>query len=200
MALLSSKGKLTRDSFTGWFMAAPAMVLIGLFLITPFLLGLGFSFTNQRLTSPNPTEFVGVENYTRLLGIGVLKLEPEREADGSLKQDADGATSYPRIRTFTRNNPDYPHLDGMREYKSFSWGENQIVILARDVVFFDSARQHAFLRGGRCPGSGGAGVVSCPVGEPEDSRRHDFPRGLLHARRAVGCGGGVALAVYLCGG
>ena len=135
MALLSSKGKLTRDSFTGWFMAAPAMALIGLFLITPFLLGLGFSFTNQRLTSPNPTEFVGVENYTRLLGIGVLKLEPEREADGSLKQDADGATSYPRIRTFTRNNPDYPHLDGMREYKSFSWGENQIVILARDVVF-----------------------------------------------------------------
>ena len=59
MALLSSKGKLTRDSFTGWFMAAPAMALIGLFLITPFLLGLGFSFTNQRLTSPNPTEFVG---------------------------------------------------------------------------------------------------------------------------------------------
>ncbi|MCZ7853558.1 carbohydrate ABC transporter permease [Agrobacterium salinitolerans] len=135
MALFSSKGKLTRDGFIGWFMAGPAMVLIGLFLITPFLLGLGFSFTNQRLTSPNPTEFVGVENYTRLLGIGVLTLEPEREADGSLKQGADGAISYPRIRNFTRNNPDYPYLEGMREYKSFTWGENQIVILARDVVF-----------------------------------------------------------------
>ncbi|WP_425624738.1 hypothetical protein [Agrobacterium radiobacter] len=61
-------------------------------------LELGFSFTNQRLTSPNPTEFVGVENYTRLLGIGVLTLEPEREADGSLKQGADGTISYPRIR------------------------------------------------------------------------------------------------------
>ena len=75
MAFFSSKGKLTRDGFTGWIMAAPAMMLIGLFLITPFLLGLGFSFTNQRLTSPNPTEFVGVENYTRLLGIGVLMIE-----------------------------------------------------------------------------------------------------------------------------
>ena len=116
-------------------MAAPAVVLIGLFLITPFLLGLGFSFTNQRLTSPNPTEFVGFENYSRLLGVGVLTLKPERQADGSISRDADGSISYPRIRNFTRNNPDYPHLDGMREYKHFSWGEDRIVILARDVVF-----------------------------------------------------------------
>lgn len=135
MALFSSQGKPARDSFTGWFMAAPAVVLIGLFLITPFLLGLGFSFTNQRLTSPNPTEFVGFENYSRLLGVGVLTLKPERQADGSISRDADGSISYPRIRNFTRNNPDYPHLGGMREYKNFSWGENRIVILARDVVF-----------------------------------------------------------------
>ncbi|KQO76130.1 sugar ABC transporter permease [Rhizobium sp. Leaf262] len=135
MARLSSPGKLTRDSITGWFMAAPAMVLIGLFLIAPFLLGLGFSFTNQRLTSPNPTQFVGMENYSRLLGVGVLTLEPERETDGSIKQDTNGAISYPRIRSFTRNNPDYPHLDGMREYTSVTWGENQIVVLASDVVF-----------------------------------------------------------------
>ncbi|WP_262567435.1 hypothetical protein [Agrobacterium tumefaciens] len=43
----------------------------------------------------------------------MLTLEPEREADGSLKQGADG--SYRRIRNFTRNNPDYPHLEGMRD-------------------------------------------------------------------------------------
>ncbi|WHA43173.1 carbohydrate ABC transporter permease [Agrobacterium larrymoorei] len=138
MSLFTQQGKLTRNSAAGWLMAAPAILLIGLFLITPFLLGLGFSFTNQRLTSPNPTQFVGTENYTRLLGVGVLTLEPEREDDGSIKRDDDGEISYPRIRNFTRNNADYPHLDGMREYKSFGWGENRIVILARDVVFLTS--------------------------------------------------------------
>ncbi len=78
-----------------------------LFLITPFLLGLGFSFTNQRLTSPIRPSLSALK-ITPLLGIGVLTLQPEKEADGSISRDADGSVSYPRIRNFTRNNPDYP--------------------------------------------------------------------------------------------
>ncbi|WP_245293230.1 carbohydrate ABC transporter permease [Mongoliimonas terrestris] len=49
---------------------APAGLLIFVFIIAPFLLSLGLSFTNQRLVpNPNlPTSFQGFSNYLRLFG------------------------------------------------------------------------------------------------------------------------------------
>lgn len=46
-------------------MAAPAIVLLVLFLIVPVLLGFALSFTNARLISPNPPRFVGLDNFLR---------------------------------------------------------------------------------------------------------------------------------------
>ena len=60
-----------------------------------------FSFTNQRLISPNPTEFTGLSNYRQLLGIGVLTLDPLKDASGAV-QMTDGAPVYPAVRSFTR--------------------------------------------------------------------------------------------------
>ena len=44
---------------------APAMVLLGLFLVVPTLLAVVLSFTNARLISPEGPSFVGLDNYTR---------------------------------------------------------------------------------------------------------------------------------------
>lgn len=52
---------------TGLAMAAPAILLLLLFLIIPVLLGFGLSFTNARLISPNPPRFVGLDNFIRAL-------------------------------------------------------------------------------------------------------------------------------------
>ena len=46
-------------------MAAPALLLLGLFLAVPVLLAFGLSFTNARLISPNPPRFVGLDNFSR---------------------------------------------------------------------------------------------------------------------------------------
>jgi len=127
--------KFTRSNSTGWLMAGPAAALMGLFIVLPFLFAIGLSFTNQRLISPNPTQFVGLSNYSQLLGVGLLTLEPERDDAGEILRDEDGATSYPALRGYTRNNPDFPQLDGMREWFSFSLGESRTYVLARDVVF-----------------------------------------------------------------
>ncbi len=57
------------DNITAWLMSAPAFALLGVFLILPFLMAFGLSFTNQRLI-PNvnvPTEFIGLRNYGRML-------------------------------------------------------------------------------------------------------------------------------------
>ena len=127
--------KLTQSNRAGWLFAAPGVALMTLFIILPFFLAFAFSLTNQRLASPNPTEYVGFENYSDLLGLAIFTLEPERGEGGEVLRDDDGEIEYPRLRNFTRNNPDYPNLQGKREWFSWQSGENRTVILASDVVF-----------------------------------------------------------------
>lgn len=127
--------KFTRSNRTGWLMAGPAAFLMAMFIVLPFLFAIILSFTNQRLISPNPTQFIGLSNYESLLGIGVLTLEPERDAAGAIQRDETGAAKYPSLRTYTRKNPDYPQYDGMREWFSFQQGDSRTYVLARDVVF-----------------------------------------------------------------
>lgn len=128
--------KLLQSNRSGWAMAAPAFGLMSLFIILPFIFAFGLSFTNQRLFSPNPTEYTGLANFKQLLGVGLLTLEPERDpASNAIKLDADGTPAYPEVRSFTRKNPDYPQIQGMREWFSVQRGDNRVVVLARDIVF-----------------------------------------------------------------
>lgn len=64
---MSAKFK-QRESLAAWGFAAPAVILLAIFLVLPFLLALGFSFTDQRLISNSDmgTDFVGLRNYVRL--------------------------------------------------------------------------------------------------------------------------------------
>ena len=142
--MAASGSRLLSSNRAGWSMAAPAVGLILLFIIVPFALAFGLSFTNQRLFSPNPTQWVGTANFKQLLGVGVLTLEPERDDAGAVKLDKDGQPTYPRLRGYTRNNPDYPHLQGMQEWFSFRRGENRTYVLASDVVFM-KALKNTFL-------------------------------------------------------
>ena len=126
--------KLTRSNGAGWAFALPGFILLFLFIILPFFFAFWFSLTNQRLISPNPTEFVGLSNYENLLGVSILTLEPRRDEAGQVVRDADGAISYPRVRTITRNL-DFPQYKGMREWFRWQSGENARVVVAKDVVF-----------------------------------------------------------------
>ncbi|MFQ6484243.1 carbohydrate ABC transporter permease [Brachybacterium epidermidis] len=54
-----------RERAVGLSMVAPAVILLLLFLVVPALLGLGLSFTNARLISPEAPRFVGLDNFVR---------------------------------------------------------------------------------------------------------------------------------------
>lgn len=123
------------EAIMGWLMAVPALLVLTLFLVIPFLMAFVMSFTNQRLVSPNPTEWVGMRNFERLLTVRLFTLEPERDESGAIVYDDKGKIAYPRLRTFTRKNPDYPELNGLRELTSWKSGDNRTVVLASDVVF-----------------------------------------------------------------
>ena len=60
--------RFTAYQFTPWLFAAPALVLLFVFLLLPFALAFVFSFTDQRLITNDElgTSFVGFRNYERL--------------------------------------------------------------------------------------------------------------------------------------
>ncbi|NHZ72803.1 MAG: hypothetical protein GWP17_06940 [Aquificales bacterium] len=104
-----------QENIAGWLMVSPAILLILGFLIVPFLMAFGLAFTNQRLISPNPTEYVGGRNFARLLTLRTLAIDPlVDETTGELACDEDGNLTYPRTRAFTRNNPDYRNWTGCK--------------------------------------------------------------------------------------
>ena len=146
------------EAIFGWLMAFPALLVLTVFLVIPFLMAFVMSFTNQRLVSPNPTEWVGLRNFERLLTMRLFTLEPERDEAGNIVYN-DGEISYPRLRTFTRKNPDYPELNGLREFISWQSGENRTVILAADVVFLRALINTLIFAGVIAPLQGGLALL-----------------------------------------
>lgn len=149
-----------QEARAGWAMIAPAAFLMLGFLIIPFFMAFGFAFTNQRLISPNPTEFVGMRNFERLLTVKVLPIEAEVDPDtGATVRDEAGNLVFPRSRNFTRDNPDYPELNGLQE--SFSWvrGTTQYTVLAGDAVFLRSLINIFYFALVIVPVQGGLGLV-----------------------------------------
>ena len=135
---------LTRQTTAGWLFAGPAFLLIVLFLILPFFMAVGFSFTNQRLVSPNPTEFVGARNYERLFGMSLLTLEARRGADNQLIMK-DGAPEFPRLRSYTRNKAEFPQYHRKREWFHINLAEDRrLYVLATDVVFLKAVTNTLF--------------------------------------------------------
>ena len=132
---MADGSKLTQSNGAGWAFALPGFGLMVLFVILPFFFAFGLSLTNQRLISPNPTAYVGLANYRDLLGMGIITLDPLKDDAGATIRDAAGAPTYQKLRELTRNNPDHPNLDGMREWFSWSSGDARTYVLARDVIF-----------------------------------------------------------------
>jgi multiple sugar transport system permease protein len=144
----------------GWLMASPAILLLTGFLIIPFFLAFIFAFTNQRLISPNPTEYVGTRNFARLLTVRTLTIEPiVDEASGEPVLDEEGNFTYPRVRKFTRKNPEYPQYDGLQEWTAWNLGQNRLVLLAGDAVFMKSLINTFFFAIVVVPLQGGLGLL-----------------------------------------
>src|SRR5438876_5254908 len=90
---------LRHDLVPALLLGGTAFVLLLVFLIGPFFMGILFSFTDQRLVSPQPAEYVGTRNYERLLRVAVLPLEPVVDPQtGQPQRDADGTVQFPRSR------------------------------------------------------------------------------------------------------
>src|SRR5438874_11985948 len=94
------KRRLRSGLATALIMGGPAYLLLLVFLIGPFFMGVVYSFTDQRLISPEPAQNIGAKNYSRLLQVSILRLDPLVDpATNQVRHDTHGNVLYPSIRT-----------------------------------------------------------------------------------------------------
>ncbi len=128
-----SKEKM-REAAVAWLMMAPAALGLIVFLAVPFFMAFQLSLTDTRLLSPNPPEFVALENYRQLLRINVIVMEPLRDATtGEVQQDEEGRVLYPRARTILRGDDKYK---GMGELTQFDLFGRHYLVAAGDPTFW----------------------------------------------------------------
>ena len=126
-------------------LGGPAFLLLLLFLIGPFFMGIAFSFTDQRLISPTPAQFVGTRNYARLLQVSILTLDPLVDpATNQPLRDKNGKVQYPPVYTFTQNARKYPQYFELATSFSVDLGNHRYVVLAHDPIFLHSLFNNIF--------------------------------------------------------
>lgn len=86
----------------------PALILLVLFIIIPVGLALTLGFTNAKLGSPQPTQWVGLENFQRLLSLGHIELDATQVHE-LVGEDGD---VYSALRQLTRTGSGHSY-EGM---------------------------------------------------------------------------------------
>jgi multiple sugar transport system permease protein len=114
--------------------AGPALLLFATFILLPLLLAAGATLTNHRLMSPEPTEYVGLDNYKRLLALQLVVVEPLQDASGAPMRDEDGV----RFPTWRQTRLAQPELAGYREAFHIRFGNSKVVLAATDPLFYRS--------------------------------------------------------------
>lgn len=61
-----AKRRINKESATGIAFVAPALILLFVFLIIPFVLSLSYSFMDYNILKPDKKTFVGVANFIKL--------------------------------------------------------------------------------------------------------------------------------------
>ena len=129
------------ENRTARLLAAPGLILIGIFTIVPITLALTLGFTNAQLLAPTNPDFTGLSNFKTLLGVSAVTLHAEKNADGSCVKDETGEIAYEALRPLTREDSPRKDLRGKSEVRRlFANGKDCSikVILAGDPVFWRS--------------------------------------------------------------
>jgi multiple sugar transport system permease protein len=110
-------------------LAGPALLLFAGFVLLPFLMSVAFSFTNIKLLQPEPLEWVGLDNYTRMFALKVIEAPP---AASEIEQQIPSR----QWRRLKRAQPD--SFEGYQYLARFSLGGTNYLIGARDPQFLRS--------------------------------------------------------------
>ncbi|HZD11339.1 MAG TPA: sugar ABC transporter permease [Candidatus Binatia bacterium] len=120
-----------REERLAYLLLIPTLII--LFVIAFYPLGSVFynSLTNRQFAGTQETQFVGLRNYSNLLSLTVVNLEPKVDDNGQIVRDPDtGEIDYPPAVTVLPREP-----KRYRELAQFSLFGNRYVIGASDAEF-----------------------------------------------------------------
>ena len=64
---MSAKRKHGRENLAGWLMSLPALLMLTVFVLIPFISAFIFSFYNIKMNTERPPTWMGLEQYRRIL-------------------------------------------------------------------------------------------------------------------------------------
>lgn len=134
---------LSRQSLLAWNLLLPTVIILILIAARPLERTFIASLTNQVFAAAEEdvTEFVGFQNYARLLGFRLDIMDCERNDDGTCVVDDDGSLEFLRPRDVL--GEDYRDLR-FRIARRYEFGESQLVLSVRDRDFFNAIENTLF--------------------------------------------------------
>ena len=134
---------MSRQSLLAWNLLLPTVIILILIAARPLERTFIASLTNQVFAAAEEdvTEFVGFQNYARLLGFRLDIMACERNDDGTCVVDDDGSLEFLRPRDVL--GEDYRGLR-FRIARRYEFGESQLVLSVRDRDFFNAIENTLF--------------------------------------------------------
>lgn len=139
---------------TAYILIAPALILLVIFMIVPFVRGIQLSMTNQQFTGAE-ADNVGLENYDQILSIGLMKLPPKPEIYPESRpsigwyQNDDGEALF-RWRTRAVDESLDEIYDGLERYRDFEIASivnlfgTEYGLMMKEPLFWTSMRNNIF--------------------------------------------------------
>ncbi|SDY23113.1 carbohydrate ABC transporter permease [Tindallia californiensis] len=126
-----------REELTAYKLLLPALIILLVIAIYPLGQVFYTSLTDRQFASGQETEFIGFDNYRRLLSVTVQKLEPviDETTNHPILDNETGDFVYERpIDVLPREPIRY------REYRTFTIMGNRYVLGATDVDFIEAIK------------------------------------------------------------
>lgn len=129
-----------RSVRTAWNMLMPTLVILGAVAIYPLEQIFISSLTDEEFATSSVGEFIGLDNYTKLLAIRLDSLPcatDEETGECQTRVNSDGETEIVRVSPLRHLGDSY--RDGRyREVTSFEISGNFYLLSARDPVFIET--------------------------------------------------------------
>jgi trehalose/maltose transport system permease protein len=117
---------------TAFMLLLPTFLILLSIAIYPLAQVFYFSFTNKRFASSDPVEFIGFQNYAKLLSMTVRQAPPKLDADGNTVLK-DGVVQYEAAASVLPQKP-----VRYKELSKFNLFGNRYVLGARNPEFVRS--------------------------------------------------------------
>lgn len=128
-----------RSTRTAWNLLVPTAIILLLVALRPLEQTFIVSLTNQQFaSSAREVEFVGLANYTRLLGVRLDTIPCTTEEDSSECLVEDGQTVYPRTRNYLIDTVDGYRAEGYRPINEFNIFGTRYALSGRDATFISA--------------------------------------------------------------